>query len=675
MNYEDLTWINQSLYSYMDKQYDSHGFLDISVSINTSDNLTFSQPKLTFNLDNQGQRRNISLSYINVVDILQAFNDIGGELKEVFSRNEKGAITRRYNKNKDFVFEFQLLNNSAVVCLMINHGGGDIGKIIFPVDPNFRTIGQILRLFQENYVKFSLDLPNRYLNSLSVNRLQSIETLFKILPTQLAPIQQESYPTNYQDKGDLEKKYNGLICPDCGEAQYETPSGEVCKNGHGGMLGIDPAEQANEFEKFAAEEEPKVRIPELESDVIEPKEAISQEYKSPFIQGTLKNNILNLEEMLNALTTNNYPLLTIMNTINNGQGYTLLPGINEDDLKSVAYVSNLYFKINFQSYIQNQTGFPIAVPVVKYHTDEEVDRDTIELSYDLLFINAYLKIYRNRMEAINSDPYSNGALVHFMFRCFLDVATFSYLNGQNTEAVKSNVLSRYKYFNESGFFSHYDKNLESDRQRPVTISEISDFLEKVFDNVIESDDINIRHFNAHDTGSVKLPPKNKFNLEQITNDIVKNEIKVMFGQRIEDLSNDEDIILLFNTKLKKKYKPTDHRPEKRKTETHVLRYIKLKANELPENVRADFVKYIGEMAGDKYDYFNSTFKLEELPEIILQTVYVWNKFIDDTMKYTDFATQVEDCIDKNLIISKIKEDTSEEESTDDWSAGFDNIEI
>jgi len=35
-------------------------------------------------------------------------------------------------------------------------------------------------------------------------------------------------------------KPNGLMCAECGEPQYNTPSGPVCKNGHGGEPGVAP---------------------------------------------------------------------------------------------------------------------------------------------------------------------------------------------------------------------------------------------------------------------------------------------------------------------------------------------------------------------------------------------------------------------------------------------------
>jgi hypothetical protein len=36
------------------------------------------------------------------------------------------------------------------------------------------------------------------------------------------------------------KKKINFICVDCGEPQFETPSGRTCKNGHGGAASIEP---------------------------------------------------------------------------------------------------------------------------------------------------------------------------------------------------------------------------------------------------------------------------------------------------------------------------------------------------------------------------------------------------------------------------------------------------
>jgi hypothetical protein len=686
MNYEDLKWINYSLFSHKDKSFDSHGYLDISVSINTSDDISFSYPKLVFNLDNQGQRRNVRLSYSNVVDLINSFRIVIKNREKVFSDRQTGGITKRYNSDKDLVIEFDVMTNTGqpVVIFKISHNYSDEGKIIFPFEPDFYTIEKILSKFEDRCDLYGIELPKKYLASLQLQKLNSVENLIKIIPTQLAPIQpayiprkesQDNFQDNTPDKGAPDVLSspvpNGTRCSMCGEDQMLTPSGLTCKNGHGGADPID--EEQNEFEQFTAETVDSVRIPELESDSIEQTKPLEQTYQSPFITRVLKNNIYNLQEMIFALTTNNNPLVTIMDTIHNGQTYKLLPGISEQDLKSVFYLTNVYFKLNFQSHIQNQTIFPPGIPVIKYK-GTGADRATIELSYDLLVIGAYLKLYRNRMEAIDSDPYKNGSLVHFAFRCFLDVATYSYLGDSNIEAVKNCVYSRFKSFREQGFFDFYDKNLASNRQQPINATEIMEYTDKVFNGVIDQDDVGKRHQMSYDTATTKLPPKNDFTPEQITNEIIKYEVKVSFGQRIEDLTSDENIILLFNTKVPKKIRQTDHRPEPRKIETHVLRYIKLKATEIPERFRNDFITYTEEMGSNQYDFNNSPFKIEELNDTSVKALYIWNNYLEDNIKYTDYVLKVEDCIDKDLIVAKVKETPGNTEEMD-WSNTLGNIEL
>ena len=683
MNYENLKWINQSLFSHRDKEFETHGYLDISISLNTEDELNFSQPKLVLNLDNQGQRRSMRLSYSNIIDLNESILDITNNIQKVYTDKDPTILVKKYNKDKDLIIKFFMLNQQqGVVSISINNSMSDVGTIIVSLKPIFVSINRLFKLFESEYIKFCTDLPNRYLTSLLLIEQRNQTRLLQILPSQITPVE---LPVYNQDKGAPEVetsdvKYTDSKCAICGEDQFDTPSGVTCKNGHGGAdaAGLPDPINLSEFEQFTEETIDEVRIPELESETLEPKEPIIQEFKSPFIEHTLKNNIKNLEEMMQALVTENNPFRTIMDQIHNGEGYQLLPGISEQDLKSAMYISNLYFKINFNSYIQTQATFPLIIPVVKYKTNEKIDRETIELSYDLLLINAYLKIYRGRMEAINSDPYTNGSLTHFCFRCFMDIAAFSYLDNANIEAVKNCVLARFKYFRETGFFDHFDKNLEAERQKKIYDGHIAEFIDKVFDNVLEADDINKRHYNAYDQGSVKVPPKNDFNLEQITNDIVKLELKTLFGSRIEDLTNDDEIILMFNKKLKKKYKSTDHKPPKRKVETHVLRYIKLKANEMNENKREAFIKYIEDMGDNKYDYFNDQFKLEELNDTALKTVYIWNSYFDEKMKYNDFAAYVEDCIDSDIIISKIKElneDETKTEELNEWSEAFGSVEF
>ena len=60
------------------------------------------------------------------------------------------------------------------------------------------------------------------------------------------------------------------------------------------------------------------------------------------------------------------------------------------------------------------------------------------------------------------------------------------------------------------------------------------------------------------------------------------------------------------------------------------------------------------MGNNKYDFINFPFKIEELNDT-LKILYIWNDYIEDNIKYIDYVLKVEDCIDKDLIIAKVKE--------------------
>lgn len=679
MNYEDLNWINQSLFSYKDKMFETNGYLDLSVSLNTTDNLNFSKPTFNFTLDNNNQRRLVRLSYINVVDLLDSFNSIIKNVQTVYNNPEGCNITKRYNQGKDLVFIFQKEPNSGqfLVAIEIVLNYSDKGRIILPLAPEFVAIGKFLRIYERDYSKFCLDMPSRYLASLSVNRLAGIENSIKTLPSQIAPIQPEYNTPNIQENISSTNK----ICSICGQPQFDTPSGLTCSNGHGGADSSDEDDeesslQMQEFEQFAETEEPNIKIPELESDVVEPKEPITQEYTSRFINDVLKNNIYNLQEMLFALTTNDNPLITIMNNIHGSEGYVLLPGVSEQDLKSVFYISNMYFKLGFQSYIQSQQPLPVTLPAIKTKVSETPE-NMMELCYDSIMISAYLKCYRSRLEGVESDAYINGALVHYSFRCFMDVISYSFINGHNHEAIKNNIISRYKYFKEVGFFGYYDSNLTSNNQKEINISEIIDYVDKILENIDSFPLIDERHKQLHKNGNCKIPYENNFSSEQITNELVKIELKTMFGQRVEDLTNDAELIAIYGSPSKKQHVRTNHNPAPRQKQTHILRYIKLKANEIPESYRENFLQYIEELGNEEYDYFNDQFQIEELSETIIQAIYIWNDIKDDGIKYTDYVVQVETCIDKDLIISKIKEEENikddNSESSGDWTSTLEEV--
>lgn len=673
MDYSNVKWINQSLYFFLDKEFEKSR-LELSVSLSTSDHISFSQPKfsISISVDQTSVRNNYRLDYSNVLDLLESMNTVGKNINEIYKNPQSGDITKRYVQDKDLVFEFRISSGSKqpVVIIRIVSGPDEEVKIVVPFSPVFITIGKFLRIFQENYVKFCLDLPSRYMMSVSYLKMINIETALKVLPTQIAPVYQSQNKVEIEKFPDGEKQPTGKLCSVCHKEQFMTSSGLVCDNGHGGADSVETS--SGEFEKFMDDNIDKIRIPELESTVVDPKQPITQEYTSRFIDKTLKGDIQKFEQMINASTTGENPLNIILRNIddrrNIDDNLDWFPGMTEEITKSHLYISNLFFKAHFYNYTINNQPLPTNIPVVKYKPTEIHDYNK-ELSNDMFMIGAYLKIYRSIRESKDQDVYQNGALVHFSTRCFLDIISFSFINGENTEIFKGNIISRFKYFKEKGFFKYYDKQLVENNCPEVNTKFIEEYINKVIENLSTLQNIDERHKDMFNSKSVKIPPNNKFTIEQITNDLVIYEVKIAFGQTIENLTDDKDIIEFFN-KSGQKPDRTDHRPKKIEPETHITRWVRLKILDNPERYRDSFIEYIKGIGDEKYDFFNKQFPMEELGESIIKGLYVWNEYKGETIKYTDFCLYCEECIEKNMIIAKMKENENKEEEVDEeWNFG------
>lgn len=100
-----------------------------------------------------------------------------------------------------------------------------------PVDPVERII-TARRLLKEALGVIVLDATSTSeLLGLHTELTSYLEAMGIVKPTQGSTIPTTTLPQ-------LEMKPNGLFCPECFEAQYSTPSGATCSNGHGGLEGI-----------------------------------------------------------------------------------------------------------------------------------------------------------------------------------------------------------------------------------------------------------------------------------------------------------------------------------------------------------------------------------------------------------------------------------------------------
>ena len=670
-NNDEVMWVNQGLMSYKDKRYHSDGYFELNVSSTTKDYINFSQPRLSLVIDNEGKRRIASLSISNVLELLNSFNEVSKNISEVYKNPQSGDITKRFNKNKDLIFEYRVEQNTKepLVVIKISFGYSDEGKVIVPYSLEYMVIGKLLRSFYENYSNWCVNLPMRYLTGQQLLESKLQTTLIKTLPSQIIPVE-----TTLEVRPEVSA--SKMATPIKNHAQ--ALSDEIKKTGGFDNVLVKPSSEVQlevsmeEFDSFVKTEEDKVVIPELESIKVETDEKPkTQEFKSNFIDKILKGDIKEYENLMSASLSTDNPLEAILKTIDpdysTNNNMALLPSLSDNDLKSALYISNVFFKTYFHSLVNNGDCLPVSVGFIKYKPAQFFD-DNKELAYDICMINCYLKSYRSRRENTNPDNYTNGALTYFISRCYLDIVTYSFLEG-NKDIIKNCIVSRFNYFKEKGFFNYFDELLKDNNCTEISGYEIEEMLEFILSAIPNEPDISEVHITTYENGSFKAPPKNKFTIEQILNDVVNTEVKFKYGKKIEELTENPDIIELFKKSRKKKSKPKEEKSmsldkEKVNQETNLLRWIKFKINEVPEKTQKKFMKHIEELGYDSdYAFSNNSFQEDEFGENIVKGLYVWNSSPEKKMKYTEFAVQIEECISKDLILSKLKETENLEDTT------------
>jgi len=634
---EEVIWINQSLYSYKDNAYHSDGYLDISIVVTTTDYINFSKPRFSISIDNNRKRRVCSICRSNVSDLVRTFNTVAPNLKEIYDNPESGDITKRYNKKRDLIFEFRKDPNTGdrLVVIRIVFGPSDEGKVIIPLS-ECQEIIELARMFKDKYVDLMLGMKNGYLLSMLVQEQKAINASLKILPSQLV----------------------GQVSPQ-----------EVAHDDE--PIDVDTS-NIDDFEKFVTENEDNVKIPELDSDVVAPQEPVTQEFQSNFLDNILKGDCQVFDQMMTAVMTDSNPLDSIIKHLKVGEGVELFPGMSIDDYKSICYMSNILFRVPFQKYMLNNVALPATSNILKYSPSETSQYNT-DLAHDILLMNSYLRIYRSKIESVNSDAYSNGAMVFMATRCFMDVLCFSFLDHQNPEAIKNYVVSKYKDYLEKGFFRHYQEMLTMNNCKDISPVEVGAIVEKALEAGVKTSSIDLVHNAAYDDHSVILPYKNTFELEQITNEIVPLEVKVRLGADPSKETDNEDYLGLFGNSQIKKRKPkrTQHKTEPTKKETNIVRYIRFVKDSIQDKYVDKLLRAVDGLEESNYDFSNPEIPSQELDESVLQGLYVWNES-EKNEGYKSFFMKIEECISKDLILAKIQGTENLEDNTGsegDWLGG------
>jgi len=610
---EEVKWFSQTLLTYKDNQYGSDGYLRIAISTNTKDYKTFNPPNFSISISNSYLKA-YNINHPQAIDLLKAF-----ELSLQNMNGEELEIQRKSSKN--VVLHFKIVPKDQLVVIQIISNETDFTKVLIPFNLVFESFARSLRYFVENYFKLCSDLFMKSINSNLYITADQLPGLIKGISSQII--------SGYNlDSG----------------AQMSAPAPVTEKT-------ID------DLDSFLGEDMKNIKVPEIEQEKAQEVKPI--EIDSKFVTRVIDNDLYNLELMLNNASLSSMSYITIADEIKNRldikrDQFTMLPELLEDEMKSLGYISRLFYLMTYHNNMVNEVPIPSSIPVFKY--EKTVPGDVIDIALDLFLFGGYVRILRRRLEDKISNIVDNKSLFYLQYRCFLDPIIFSFIENVPSEPLESTIISRYRYYNEQLKIFHRYTTLLTDNGCPlITENDISHYVREVQDKVIGKAPYILQ---LHQSFDLRLPTKNQFSLEQIVNEAIHLELAEKEGKDLKDkfilekikeqFPISDEVLSFF---LKKKTKTTQPKVVK---ESNLSRFVKFFESDVPEACRDDFKEFIKKTGNKNFNFSECSFSLEEFDENIIKGLYNW-KPEDDvkiSQNYTYFFERFEnEIMTKESILS------------------------
>lgn len=667
MNLEEKVWFNQSLLYYRDQEFNTNSTLDIAISNNTSDYKSFSP--ITFNIGITNQtRRFYTISYTLAYDLLQNFK-LATDAINKSNRNpsDKIEILRKvYDKN--LLFTFSTLNNQIIVGISILQNGDSV-MILIPYSV-FLSIASLLKSYSSEYIKMNIEFTNRSVVIDVLDEMKKIKNNIKTIPSSIenmltSPKRATESNNNYNtNTTESENEYYKTY--DSSKNNKVEINDELYKDNKESIENSE--KEALDFETYFKENINSINIPELEkaSEIEERKNNIELTNKNS-IYDILDGNLNNLENIISSISISKNPIESlkkiILDKIDSPSTFELIPGIIENDYKSIVYMSKSIFSYYFNNYVKNNVQIPSSIPIIKY--DPKLNSElNVSLAYDILLISSYIRCVRNKLYTRDVDSTKNKSVLYLGIRLFLDFLSFSFIDNINFSLVKSCVLERFKIYESSGFFDYYTKLLNSFNLQEVTQNEISYLLDEISNKVIgKVSSVEQSHTNNYNNNFLRLPYKTDLNLEQIINYVIPAQDAIYnifndledhtgiekFLRSMNDIPN-EIVLILLDKKEKNRI-------------SNLSKIVNKYIDEIPKQYRDSFMFYISTLK-DSFDLNDSRFPVEEFGENIIKGIYIWNES-EKNESLSNFLLKFEESVmSKDLILLKYKSIKNDETSKD-----------
>jgi len=635
---ENTKWFSQTLLTFKDKMYMTDGYLRISISSNTEDYKFFNPPILNISITNNFQK-SYNLNIQNCEDLLESFTKAMTQLN-----GDETIIEKKYQKNTIILFKFAIenINQTRVVVIEIISSETDSTKVIIPLKPTFQSFIRRLKAFVNNYDEICNQLFLQTIQTESIQIIHQLPTLIKGISSQIiSQIPDEDTILDSPAREEIEQEAAQTI------------------------------ETIADLDKYLGDDMSNIKLPEIDkAETVIP----IIEIDSILVEKVLRGDLFNLENKLTSFATSKQPLIDMKNDLQTFFDFPLLPALSEDDRKSLVYISTLLQNYYTKANTINDVPIPMSTPTLKYKG--LYNEENIELAKDILLIIGYMRTLRRRLEAKITNAYDNKSLMYLYLRCMLDPFCFTFIEELTKKDIISSLKNRYEYFDKDGFFDKYKQMLLDNNCSGIDVTDIVTFAEEISDNIIRKTNmINVLHQESYEKGQMKLPSKNTFSLEQITNEFIPLEVNEKMGFNFKDKEalatlkdniNPSDEVLTFFIKQQKINKTIN--VEKI---TPLQRYIDKYKQDIPDQYRDEVVNHVKSMQYDVFDFDKCPWPLDEFDDRIVKAFYVWDTESDTSMKsnFTHFASMVEEeqmTKEAILISSKI-------EKSDGWSSISDMI--
>lgn len=619
--YEDETqWFSTPILTYKDKTFGTDGYLRISLSTNTKDFKMFNPPMLNISIS-QTYQKSCNMNIISAKDLVEALVE--------FSKSHEDTnpqIRRRISSN----MELHISRNTENIIFQLYSNETDHAQ----VGMDFTTLSTIFHLFKTHVTKYYDICVGLLMKSIDSNHKQIMEQV---------PNAIKGMPSQILTNNNLD---SGADAPDPEKVQ-ET---EVT---------------VADFEQFLGEEMENIEVGELDKT----KEAPLTEIESPFVKHFIKGDLRNLETILNNTSGVEEIGLKMMADMRiNIEGFFMLPGITDEELKSLSYVSQILVNTIERSYVEFDAQIPSFTPILKYKV-KEFQEMNLELAYDLLLFSGYVRTIRRRLEDKIVDARENKSLFHLKYRCFLDPFYFSFIEKADRTQLTSIINNRFKYYSSIGVFDEYRNILQMHNCPDVSNQDITSFVSEVCEKVVgKSLFILDQHDKLMTQNNFKIGSNSNFTKEQIINEIVPLEVAEKLGKDTSTVEGISDEIKNF-FKGNKQGK-TDRQTTKVEKANHLARVVGTLKKDIPDRYREEFQEWIKEFK-DKNFVFNDKYPYSEFGDDLVKALYVWkpeeDPRISNSLKH--FQTLIKnEVMEKQFILAL--DNTKVTESND---ANFDEI--